>query len=153
MQYNANSVAEYIQQLPDDRQPIIERLRKLAQQNLPKGFEEQFHYGMITYVVPLSIYPDGYHCEEDMPLPFLSIASQKNHVAIYHMGIYATNELLNWFVDEYNQLEGMNKLDMGKSCIRFKNMNKIPFELLGELFKKIEVEDWISIYEKAYKQK
>lgn len=145
------TVAEYIQNLPEDRKEVIEQLRKIAQENLPKGFEETISYGMIGYVVPHSIYPSGYHCSPELPLPFLSFASQKNHIGVYHMGIYAAPELLEWFQNEYPK-HMTTKLDMGKSCIRFKNSKKIPYALLAELFSKITVEDWIMKYENAFKK-
>lgn len=145
------SVSEYIQALPEERKVVIEKLRMLFKKNLPKGFEEQLSYGMIGYVVPHKIYPDGYHCDPKLPLPFLSIASQKNFVALYHMGIYAVPELHDWFVSEYPK-HCKSKLDMGKSCIRFKKMEDIPYELIAELVKKMTVQDWISCYEKNYKK-
>jgi len=144
-------VNEYIQALPEERRVVIEKLQMLFKKNLPKGFEEQLSYGMIGYVVPHKIYPDGYHCDPKLPLPFLAMASQKNFIAIYHMGIYAKPELLNWFVEEYPK-HCKSKLDMGKSCIRFKKMEDIPYNLIAELAKKMTVQDWISIYEKNYKK-
>jgi hypothetical protein len=144
-------VNEYIQALPEERKVVIEKLQMLFKKNLPKGFEEQLSYGMIGYVVPHKIYPDGYHCDPKLPLPFLAMASQKNFIAIYHMGIYAKPELLNWFVEEYPK-HCKSKLDMGKSCIRFKKMEDIPYNLIAELAKKMTVQDWISIYEKNYKK-
>ena len=125
-------------------------LRKVIIQNLQKGFEETISYGMLGYVVPHSIYPAGYHCDTKLPLPFLSIASQKNFIAVYHMGIYADQKLLNWFVEEYPK-HSKTKLDMGKSCIRFKKMDQVPVELIGELASKMSVEDWIGIYEREFK--
>ncbi len=145
------SVSEYIQALPEERKVVIEKLRMLFKKNLPKGFEEQLSYGMIGYVVPHKIYPDGYHCDPKLPLPFLAIASQKNFIALYHMGIYAVPELHHWFVSEYPK-HCKSKLDMGKSCIRFKKMEDIPYELIAELVKKMTVQDWISCYEKNYKK-
>jgi hypothetical protein len=115
--------------------------------NLPKGFDEIINYGMIGYVVPHKTYPDGYHCNPKDQLPFLNIASQKNFVAIYHMGIYTDKKLLNWFVGEYAK-QSIGKLDMGKSCIRFKNVEKIPYELIGKLVSKISPTEWIKAYEK-----
>lgn len=109
-------------------------------------------YGMIGYVVPHSLYPDGYHCTPALPLPFMNIANQKNFIAFYHMGIYAEPELLKWFVDEYNAL-GLRKLDMGKSCMRFKKWEEIPFDLIGKLVAKRSPEDWIKVYEANYKKK
>ena len=146
-----STVSEYIQALPEERQVVIKKLQLLFKKNLPKGFEEQMSYGMIGYVVPHKIYPDGYHCDPKLPLPFLSIASQKNFVALYHMGVYAVPELHDWFIAEYPK-HCKSKLDMGKSCIRFKKMEDIPYDLLAELAKKMNVEDWISCYEKNYKK-
>jgi uncharacterized protein YdhG (YjbR/CyaY superfamily) len=146
-----SSVAEYINGLTDDRQVVIKKLQALIKKNLPKGFEEQMSYGMIGYVVPHKIYPGGYHCDPKLPLPFLSIASQKNFIALYHMGMYAKPELLDWFVAEYPK-HCKSKLDMGKSCIRFKKMEDIPYDLISELANKMTVQDWISIYEKNYKK-
>lgn len=146
-----SSVAEYINGLPEDRQVVIKKLQSLVKKNIPKGFEEQMSYGMIGYVVPHTIYPDGYHCDPKLPLPFLSIASQKNFIAIYHMGMYAKPELLEWFTSEYPK-HCKSKLDIGKSCVRFKKMEDIPYALLEELMKKMTVADWISCYEKNYKR-
>ena len=107
---------------------------------------------MIGYVVPHKIYPAGYHPSPDLPLPFVSIASQKNHIALYHMGLYANPEIMDWFVREYPKHSKL-KLDMGKSCIRFKNPEQIPFSLIGQLMKKISVKDWIEVYEKKIKKR
>ena len=151
MQYKAYSPEDYIKQLPEERQPTIRKLRETIKGNLPKGFEEVMSYGMIGYAVPHSIYPDGYHCTPELPLPFLNIASQKNFVAFYHMGMYAKKELLDWFTVEFPKYSN-RKLDMGKSCIRFKNINDIPYKLLGELASKMTMEEWISIYESQFKK-
>jgi len=144
MRYESNSPEEYINEIPEERKAVISELRKVILEALPEGFEETMGYGMIGYVVPHSLYPPGYHCNPKDPLPFMGIASQKHFVAIYHMGVYADQELLNWFVQEYPK-HMKTKLDMGKSCIRFKNMNQIPYALIGELCKKITVEQWIQI--------
>ncbi len=146
-----SSVAEYINSLAEDRQVVIKKLQAIIKKNLPKGFEEEMSYGMIGYVVPHKLYPAGYHCDPKLPLPFLSIASQKNFIALYHMGMYAKPELLDWFTSEYPK-HCKSKLDMGKSCVRFKKMEDIPYALLEELMKKMTVADWISIYEKNYKK-
>ena len=151
MQYNATSPEEYIAQLPEDRQVSMDRLRQTILKNLPEGFKEGMSYGMIGYVVPHSLYPAGYHCDPKLPLPFLSIASQKNFIAFYHMGIYAEPELHDWFVAEYPK-HVKTKLDMGKSCIRFKKPDQIPFELLGELVSRMSAEKWIAIYETNLKR-
>lgn len=151
MQHQANSPQEYIEQLPLERQKVVSELRKTILQNLPKGFEEQMSYGMLGYVVPHSKYPPGYHCSPELPLPFLNLASQKNYVALYHSGIYADKSLYKWFVNEYPK-HGKRKLDMGKSCIRFKNMDDIPYELIAELTTKMTVDDWIALYEQNVKR-
>lgn len=151
MQSTAKTPAEYVDSLPDERKSVIENIRKTVLDNLPEGFEETMGYGMLGYVVPHSIYPSGYHCDPKTPLPFISVASQKNFIAFYHMGIYADETLLNWFIAEYPK-HCKTKLDMGKSCIRFKKMNDIPYELLGQLVAKMSVQDWISLYEKNLKR-
>ena len=150
MQIKTDTVDEYVNQLPEDRQFVIEKLRKSIKENLPKGFEEQMSYGTLGYVVPHSIYPNGYHCNPKLPLPFMAIASQKNFIALYHLGIYANPKLLEWFTSEYPK-RCNQKLDMGKSCIRFKNFDQIPFDLIGELVRKMSVKDWIECYETQVK--
>ena len=152
MQYDVNSVKEYIAALPEDRKPIIEKLRKVILTNLPEGFEEQISYGMIGYVVPLSKYPKGYHAKKGEPLPFISLASQKNYIALYHMGLYGKPKLEEWFVKEYAD-RVPTKLDMGKSCIRFKNPDHIPYDLVAELCQKLTVDEYIQAYETALKRK
>lgn len=152
MQSNAKTVNEYIAELPIERQKVIEELRKIIKKNLPKGFVEEMSYGSIGYVVPHSIYPKGYHCNPALPLPFFAIASQKNFIAFYHMGIYADSNLYTWFVNEYTKAVP-TKLDMGKSCIRMKKFDQIPYALYGELVKKITVQQWIDLYEKSFTKK
>lgn len=146
-----NSVEDYIATLPEERKKAITELRRVIKKNIPKGFKEEFSYGMIGYVVPHSVYPKGYHCNNSKPLPFLFIASQKNFIAVYHMGIYADVKLLKWFQEEYKKYSS-SKLDMGKSCIRFKKPEQIPMKLIGDLASKITVNDWISTYEKNFKR-
>nr|WP_294935822.1 DUF1801 domain-containing protein [uncultured Flavobacterium sp.] len=146
MQSTAKTPQEYMDSLPEDRKSAMSKLRSTINKNLPKGFQETMGYGMLCYVVPHSTYPNGYHCDPKLPLPFLSVASQKNFIAVYHMGIYTDKELLDWFTAEYPK-HVKTKLDMGKSCIRFKKPEQIPFDLLGALFQKITVADWISKYE------
>jgi uncharacterized protein YdhG (YjbR/CyaY superfamily) len=142
----AKTVDEYIAELPEDRKPVITELRKQIQKNLPKGFEETIGYGMIGYVIPHSTYPAGYHCNPKLPVPFINIASQKNFIALHHMGIYGSKKLLDWFVEEYPK-HAKSKLDMGKGCIRFKKMDDVPYKLIGELAKKISPKQWLEIYE------
>jgi len=146
MQLKVNTPDEYIAQLSEDRQQAISFLRKVLLDNLPNGFVECISYGMIGYVVPHRIYPNGYHCDSKLPLPFINIASQKNFIVLYHMGIYANPKIMDWFLEEYPKYcEG--KPDMGKGCIRFKKMDKIPYPLIGALAAKISVEEWINWYE------
>lgn len=151
MTSSAKSVDEYVANLPEDRKEVISKLRKVIKKNLPKGFQEEINYGMIGYVIPHSIYKPGYHCDPKQPLPFMNIASQKNFVAIYHMGIYADAGLLDWFTEAYAE-ENIGKLDMGKSCIRFKNFTKLPYDLIGTLAAKITPQQWIEMYEKQLKR-
>jgi uncharacterized protein YdhG (YjbR/CyaY superfamily) len=152
MQSKATSPRQYIDELPKDRNEVIQKLRQTILKNLPKGFKEQMSYGMLGYVVPHSLYPDGYHCDTSLPLPFMNLASQKNFVAVYHMGVYSDKKLLDWFVAEFPK-HCKRKLDMGKSCIRLKYMDDVPYELIGELSSKISVEEWINMYEKAIKNR
>jgi len=152
MQYDVNSIEEYLAAVPEDRKPVMEKLRKVILDNLPEGFEEQLSYGMIGYVVPLSRYPKGYHVKEGEPLPFISLASQKNHIALYHMGLYGKPEVEEWFVKEYAE-RVPTKLDMGKSCIRFKNPDHIPYDLVAELCQKMAVDEYIQAYETALNRK
>lgn len=151
MQYKADTIEEYINQLPEERKVVITKLRKVVKENLPKGFVEQINYNMPGYVVPHSMYPSGYHCDPKLPLPFMNIASQKNFVALYHMGMYANPEILEWFTSEYPRY-CKRKLDMGKSCVRFKKMDDIPYELIGQLVRKMTSEQWVELYEANIKR-
>ena len=145
------TIDDYLATIPEDRLELFNKIRNAIKKTIPKGFEECISYGMIGYVVPHSIYPNGYHCDPKLPLPFITLASQKNSINLYHMGIYMNPELLNWFVDSYAQ-QVTRKLDMGKSCIRFKPQHEIPLDLIGELCSKLTVDGWISIYEKQLKR-
>lgn len=144
MQSTAKTVKEYLESLPDDRKKIISDLRKAVAKNIPKGFEETMNYGMIGFVVPHKIYPKGYHATPELPLPFINIASQKNHIAVYHMGLHG--KLLEWFLAEWN-MHSEKKLDMGKSCIRFKKAEDVPLKLIAELATKLSPQQWIEQYE------
>lgn len=146
MQSKATTVEDYFKELPEERLAPMTKLRKLIKKNLPKGFKEGMAYGMMGYCVPLSIYPKGYHVTPGVPLPFIGLASQKNSITLYHMCVYGDTKLNKWFKDEYAKA-GVGKLDMGKSCIHFKKMDKIPYNLIAELCTKITVEQWIRIYE------
>jgi hypothetical protein len=151
MQSTATTPQEYLDSLPEGRKEAMVKLKETINNNLPKGFSEGMGYGMLGWAVPHSLYPPGYHCTPNLPLPFLSIASQKNFIALYYMGIYADKELSDWFVAEYPRYV-KTKLDMGKGCIRFKNPDVIPYQLIGELVSKITPEEWIAIYEKNLKR-
>lgn len=148
----ALTVSEYIEALTGERKFAVEKLRDVIKKNLPEGFREEMNYGMIGYVVPLSLYPEGYLGNKGMSLPFMSIASQKQNIAVYHMGLYANPELMRWFKSTYETAFGC-KLDMGKSCLRFRRMETIPYDLIGELASKISVLEWIGMYEKSRSKK
>lgn len=145
------SIEEYLKNLPEERKSTFFLLFKIISENLPEGFHVDMRSGMIAWQVPLETYPDGYHCKANTPLPFISLASQKNFIALYHMGIYADPDLLEWFVAEYPK-HVTRKLDMGKSCIRFKKAADIPYELIAELMQKMSPEQWIVLYIKLYKK-
>lgn len=151
MKIEANTPEEYIAKVPEERQKAMDALRKVILDNLPQGFEEVINYNMIGYVVPHSIYPDGYHCNPELPLPFIHIASQKNYIALYHSGMYSDPQLLSWFVEEYPKYV-TTKLDMGKSCVRFKKPDQIPLPLIGELVSKMTPDQWIEKYESVIKR-
>lgn len=151
MQSKSNTPQDYLNELPEDRKTAVEKLRNTILENLPEGFKEGIGYGMLCYSVPHSIYPKGYHCDPKLPLPFLSVASQKNFIALYHLGVYANQELYDWFVSEYAK-RCKTKLDMGKSCIRFKKTEDIPYDLIAELTRKVTVAEWIATYESAFKK-
>jgi len=150
MPSKSTTVKEYLEELPSERVESFNKLRTIILKNIPKGFEECMNYGMIGYVVPHKLYPKGYHCDPKLPLPFVALGSQKNFIALHHMGIYVNPTLLEWFVNEYPK-HSKAKLDMGKGCIRFKKMDDIPYKLIGELMQKITVKDWITLYETNFK--
>ncbi len=150
MQSNAKTVKEYINSLPEDRKKVIANIRKVILDHLPKGFEEVMNYGMIGYVVPHKLYPDGYHCNPAQPLPFINLASQKNYISLYHLALYK-GTLLDWFTDAWNE-SSAKKLDMGRCCIRFKKPEDIPYELIGKLASKMSPKQWIEAYEKNIKK-
>lgn len=151
MQSKATTPDQYIAELPEERKAAITKLRSIIKENLPAGFEESMQYGMIGYVVPHSVYPEGYHVNPDIPLPFINIASQKNHIAVYHSGVYADPELLDWFTTQFPK-HSSRKLNMGKSCIRFSKPEHITYELIGELATKMTVKEWVDLYEMNLKK-
>jgi uncharacterized protein YdhG (YjbR/CyaY superfamily) len=152
MQSKATTVDTYIAELPEDRKKAVAKLRSVINKKIPKGFKETMGYGMMGWSVPHSIYPAGYHCNPKDPLPFMGLASQKNSINIYHMGIYADPKLLKWFREAHTKASP-KKLDMGKSCIRYKKPEDIPYDLIGELASKITPDEWIAMYEKKLKNK
>lgn len=151
MKEKFNTVEEYLASVPEERRPILQKLREVIQQNLPPGFQETINYGMIGYVVPHSLYPPGYHCDPKLPLPFMNLANQKHYIGVYHMGLYARPDLLAWFQEAW-QKQCPVKLDMSKSCIRLKKMDRIPYALIGELASKMTVVEWIQVYENQIKK-
>ena len=151
MEYKVDSVTNYLEEIPEDRREGFSKLIETIKINLPQGFEEQICYGHITYVVPFSIYPDGYHCDKNQALPFITVASQKNHIAIYHMGIYMNAEILEWFQNEFPK-HSKKKLNMGKSCIRFSKTNDIPYDLIAELATKMTVDEYVNLYTSLIKK-
>ncbi len=150
MQANGKTVQEILSGVPAERAEHFNRLHRFIVDNLPAGFEAGISYGGLGYVVPHTLYPSGYHCKPIEPLPFAGIASQKNSINLYHMGLYADTDLMNWFVAEYPK-HCRHKLDCGKSCIRFKKMDDIPYELVGELMRRMTVQQWINLYESKLK--
>lgn len=143
------TVSDYIDNVQEERKSIFLQVLEAVRKGIPSDFEECISYGMIGFVVPHSLYPKGYHCDPKLPLPFISLANQKNSINLYHMGIYANADLLDWFVDSYNKSSG-SKLDMGKSCIRFNPKKEIPYLLIQELCSKMKAEEWIKLYESAF---
>ncbi|MBC6411103.1 MAG: DUF1801 domain-containing protein [Ekhidna sp.] len=151
MKATGKTVNDILTSLPTDRAEPFNKLHDVIVKNLPEGFEPAISYGGLGYVVPHSLYPGGYHCKPSEPLPFAGIASQKKSINFYHMGIYSDPKLLKWFVTEYPK-HSNQKLDMGKSCVRFKKLDEIPYKLIGELMKKVSVNEWINSYEKNLKK-
>jgi uncharacterized protein YdhG (YjbR/CyaY superfamily) len=152
MKYEARTVEEYFAQIPDERKPALKKLWDTIRDNIPEGFTEEINFGLPGFVVPHKRYPDGYHVDPKQPLPFINIASQKNFIALYHMGVYSNPDLLKWLTENY-QKHSNTKLDMGKSCLRFKKIEQIPYQLIGELVSKITVDDWIRMYEREIKNR
>lgn len=145
------NIAEYLETIPEERISPYNKLREVINENIDKGFQEGLSYNMPGWSVPLDTYPDGYHCKADTPLPFASLANQKGFIAVYHMGVYADEKLYEWFTGAYPK-HSKRKLDMGKSCIRFKKMDDIPYELIGQLMKKMTMKQWVKLYEKNIKK-
>lgn len=152
MQSQASAVTAYLAELPADRKTVVANLRRAIKRNLPIGFVEIMQYGMIGYVVPLAKFPAGYHTTPNTPLPFIALASQKNYVALYHLGLYGNRTLMAWFIKAYAAAD-VGKLDMGKSCIRFKKIEQVPVELIADLASKISMAEYIAHYQTALRAK
>ena len=147
MKTTGATVEEILENIPEDRKEAFHKLHQTILDHLPTGFELGISYGALGYVIPHTLYPAGYHCKPSEPLPFASLASQKNSINFYHMGIYADPALLDWFVTQYPN-HSSQKLDMGKSCIRFKKLDQIPYDLIGALMQKMTAQQWIDLYER-----
>ena len=147
MQSKATTVKAYLAELPEDRRHALEAVRKVILKNLDKGYAESMTYGMIGYFIPHSVYPPGYHCDPKMPLPFASLASQKNHMSLGLMSLYGNMAQFSWFQSEWAKTG--KKLDMGKACIRFKTLDDLPLELIGEAVRRSPAKAYIDHYEKA----
>jgi hypothetical protein len=145
------TVEEILENIPEDRKAAFLKLHQTIIDHLPKGFEAGISYGGLGYIIPHSVYPAGYHGKPSEPLPFAGLAYQKNTINFYHMGIYADQNLMEWFVAEFPK-HSNQKLDMGKSCMRFKKWDEIPFELMGQLMQKITANEWMATYERLYKK-
>lgn len=150
MQSQAKTVTAYLNELPPERKAAISRVRETILKHLPKGYEETMQYGMICYVVPLSRYPKGYAFDGKTPLPYASLGSQKNYMAVYLMCTYGNPQLYDWFVKAYKA--SGKKLNMGKSCIRFTKLENLPLQVIGEAVAKTTVDEFITTYEKARKK-
>ncbi len=149
MQSKAKTVKEYLAGLPPERKAAIQAVREVILKNLPKGFEEIMQYGMIGYAVPHSVYPPGYHCDPKQPLPFICLALQKNHMALYMMNIYTDKETESWFIKAYKA--SGKKLDKGKSCLRFKKLDDLALDVIGQAVGRKSVKEYIALYEKNHK--
>ena len=145
MTSQAKTVEEYLQALPGDRRAAISTVRETILANLPKGYEVRMNYGMIGYVVPHSIYPAGYHCNPAQPLTYASLGSQKNHIALYLMCVYGHAETAAWFRKAWEATG--KKLDMGKACVRFKRLEDVPLEVVGQVIARTPVKQYIATIE------
>ncbi|MCC6866895.1 MAG: DUF1801 domain-containing protein [Ignavibacteria bacterium] len=152
MKAQGKTVKEILANVPPERYESFNKLHNVIVKNLPKGFEPAISYGGLGYVIPHKLYPAGYHCKPAEPLPFAGISSQKDSINFYHMGIYAEPKLYKWFTTEFPK-HTKQKLDIGKSCVRFKKIDDIPYKLIGELMKKLSAKEWIEIYKKNYVRK
>ncbi|MFA9400179.1 MAG: DUF1801 domain-containing protein [Acidobacteriota bacterium] len=144
MQSEAETPQEYLESLPEGRREAIAEVRQTILDNLPEGYEEAMQYGMLSYVIPLERYPETYNRQ---PLGYVSLASQKNYMSLYLMGIYGEVDGRNWFEAEAEKRGA--KLDIGKACVRFRRLEDLPLDLVGEAVARIGVEDFIDKYERS----
>lgn len=147
MRSTATTIEDYLAELPEDRREAIQAVRETILKNLPAGYEEGVQYGAIGYFVPHSIYPAGYHCDPSQPVPFVGLASQKNHMGIYLMCVYGDPEHEAWFRQAWAKTG--KKLDMGKSCVRFKKIEDVPLKVIGQTIKRVPVKKFIARYEEV----
>lgn len=147
MKITAKTPEEYLSKLPKERREDIQHLREVVLRNLPDGYEEGIQYNMISYHVPLSVYPEGYLGDKKTPLPYLSLASQKNHMALYISTIYYDKKLYKWFTEEYKKTG--KRMDMGKSCVRFKKIEDLPLELIGKAVSRVEPPEFVKMYKEV----
>jgi hypothetical protein len=151
MQSTAATVEEYLAELPEDRRAAMSAVRAVILANLPEGYAETMQYGMIGYVVPHSIYPPGYHCDPKQALPYAHLGSQKNYMSLYLMGVYMHEETSTWFREAWAATG--KKLDMGKSCVRFKKAEDLPLEVIGQVIARIPAERYITGMEAVLAQR
>lgn len=145
MQSQATTVEQYLADLPEDRRNSIQAVRKVILKNLDKGFEEGMLYGMIGYFVPHRLFPAGYHCDPTQPLCFAGLASQKNHMAVYLMCQYGSSGESTWFQTAW--AKSGKRLDMGKSCVRFKKLEDLALDVIGEAIRRVSAKKYIASYE------
>jgi hypothetical protein len=150
MKSKAATVKEYLAQLPEDRRQAIEAVRKVILKNLPKGYEEVVQYGMLGYVVPLKAFPGGYLNRKNEPLPYICLGSQKNYMSLYMMSVYGNTQSAEWFRKAYK--ESGKRLDMGKSCVRFRKLDDLPLDVIAKAIALIPMKKWIEIAEEAWKK-
>jgi hypothetical protein len=145
VQSPARTVAEYLAALPADRREVIASVRRTLLANLDRGFEEGMSYGMISYHVPHRLYPAGYHCNPQQPLPFVALAAQKNHYALYMFGLYFDLDEARQFEREWRAAG--KRFDMGKSCVRFKRLDDVPLDVLGKAIQRVKLRAFLGTYE------
>src|SRR5258708_21802298 len=149
MQSKATTVDQYLAELPDDRREALAAVRRVILKNLDKDYEEGMQYGMIGYYVPHHVYPAGYHCDPRQPLAFATLGSQKNYMSLYLMCVYGSAEHSKWFREAWAKTG--KKLDMGKSCVRFKKLEDLALDVIGEAIRRVPAKKYIEHFEAAFK--